>query len=180
MGKKGKKSKNTLLTGGRPVFEQEVCVIGAGYVGVVTAAVLASKHPHIKFTVADVDGEKIKAWQTSEPMPINEPDLQDLIVQSNLEFSNDVEDALLFAKVIFLAVGPPAKSAQKALLTIPKPKDWIFDVGPSPTALSEIVAAIINSQRQLERTIVIRSTMPPGTAGRIEEMVSRIKHPQYL
>ena len=177
MGKKSKKSKNT-LSDGNSVFQEEVCVIGAGYVGVVTAAVLASKHPHIKFIVTDVDQKKIMAWQTVGSMPIQEPDLQDLIYSPNLEFSDDVENALLFAKIIFIAVGPPAESARKALLTVHKSMDNVPRVGREPTDLYGIIATIVDSERHLERTIVIRSTLPPGTAERIEEKVSQAIHAQ--
>ena len=171
MGKKITRSRDALFQDGTPVFQQEVCVIGAGYVGVVTAAVLASKHPHIRFIVTDIDHEKINTWQTTGPMPINEPGLQDLIPRRNLEFSDDIDDALLLAKIIFIAVGPPAIPAQKALLTVSKSSDTFHEIGAELEVFDKIIAKLA-VQRDLERSIVIRSTMHPEMADGLEEIVS--------
>ncbi|KAF7947491.1 hypothetical protein EAE96_008578 [Botrytis aclada] len=57
---------------------QNVCCVGAGYVGGPTAAILALQNPQIKFTVVDKDISRIKQWN-SKHLPIHEPDLSEII-----------------------------------------------------------------------------------------------------
>lgn len=46
-------------------------VLGAGYVGGPTCAIIASKCPHIRVTVVDVSAERIAAWN-SDHLPLFE------------------------------------------------------------------------------------------------------------
>jgi hypothetical protein len=45
---------------------KEVCVIGAGYVGGPTAAVMAKYCPDTKFTVVDINKRRIDAWNSTK------------------------------------------------------------------------------------------------------------------
>ncbi|TGO24649.1 hypothetical protein BPAE_0098g00400 [Botrytis paeoniae] len=57
---------------------QNVCCVGAGYVGGPTAAILALQNPQTKFTVVDKDTSRINQWN-SKHLPIHEPDLPEII-----------------------------------------------------------------------------------------------------
>ncbi|TGO63142.1 hypothetical protein BCON_0015g00710 [Botryotinia convoluta] len=57
---------------------QNVCCVGAGYVGGPTAAILALQNPQIKFTVVDKDTSRINQWN-SKHLPIHEPGLPEII-----------------------------------------------------------------------------------------------------
>ncbi|RDK47532.1 nucleotide sugar dehydrogenase [Aspergillus phoenicis ATCC 13157] len=61
-----------------PVGNFRVCMIGAGYVGALTAIALASKNPSVHFSVVDKDASVIEAWN-SDHIPIFEPGLEDII-----------------------------------------------------------------------------------------------------
>ena len=45
-------------------FTKTILCIGAGYVGGPTMAMIAAKCPQYKVTVADINAQKIMAWQT--------------------------------------------------------------------------------------------------------------------
>ncbi|KAE8401204.1 hypothetical protein BDV37DRAFT_255723 [Aspergillus pseudonomiae] len=61
---------------------RKACMIGAGYVGGLTALVLASQNPHIQFSVVDSDARLIAAWNSDRP-PVFEPGLEDLLFEPN-------------------------------------------------------------------------------------------------
>ena len=74
-------------------------------------AVIAAKCPQYKITVADINEEKIKAWQT-ENLPIYEPGLLETVKKSrdrNLFFSTDIEENIKKADIIFVSVNTPTK-----------------------------------------------------------------------
>uniref|UniRef100_A0A1I8FT75 UDP-glucose 6-dehydrogenase n=1 Tax=Macrostomum lignano TaxID=282301 RepID=A0A1I8FT75_9PLAT len=71
---------------------RRICCIGAGYVGVPSSAVIASKCPDIDVTVVDISAAKVAAWN-SDRHPLYEPGLSELISQTrgvNLHFSCDM------------------------------------------------------------------------------------------
>ena len=43
-----------------------ICCIGAGYVGGPTMAVIAQKNPNINVTVVDIDSERIDLWNSKD------------------------------------------------------------------------------------------------------------------
>ncbi|KAJ2847295.1 hypothetical protein IWW36_003925, partial [Coemansia brasiliensis] len=86
-----------------------VCCIGAGYVGGPTSAVMALKCPEIQFTVVDVDDTRIAAWN-SDKLPVYEPGLDDIVYGQrgvNLHFSTDIDQAIVDADIIMIAVNTP-------------------------------------------------------------------------
>ena len=92
----------------------QICCIGAGYVGGPTMAVIADKCPHIKVNVVDVNAERIKAWNSKDlsELPIYEPGLDEIINRTrgkNLFFSCDIENAITNADMIFISVNTPTK-----------------------------------------------------------------------
>ena len=58
-----------------------ICCIGAGYVGGPTMAVIADKCPQIQVDVVDMNQERIKAWNSDDlkKLPIFEPGLDEII-----------------------------------------------------------------------------------------------------
>jgi len=92
--------------------EKNILCIGAGYVGGPTMAVIASKCPEYKVTVADIDERKIKAWN-SDNLPIYEPGLSELVGAvrgKNLFFTTDLAKGIKDAGIIFVSVNTPTKT----------------------------------------------------------------------
>lgn len=89
-----------------------VCCIGAGYVGGPTCSVIAYKCPEIQVTVVDISQPRIDAWNSDE-LPIYEPGLYEIVKEvrgKNLFFSTDVESAIQSADLIFISVNTPTKT----------------------------------------------------------------------
>lgn len=134
-----------------------IAVIGTGYVGLVTGTVLAQ----IGHTVSciDIDTEKIAQLQQGN-LPIHEPGLEELL-QTNckadrLSFTTDHKPAFKQAKVIFIAVGTPQGIDGQADLTYLE------------QAAKDIARFVDN-----DVTVVIKSTVPPGTNDYIEEIIRK-------
>mgnify|MGYP003318830204 FL=1 len=75
-----------------------ICCIGAGYVGGPTMAVIAQKNHDIKLTVVDANLKKIRAWNGPlDKLPVYEPGLSNVVEKTrgkNLFFSNDISNYL--------------------------------------------------------------------------------------
>src|SRR4029450_10005219 len=88
----------------------DVTIIGCGYVGLVTGTCLAS----IGHTVGGVEKgkKKLKTLQDGH-CPIFEPGLQELMQENyasgQLQFTDDVKNALTAPEIVFLCVGTPPK-----------------------------------------------------------------------
>src|SRR5215510_14028559 len=125
----------------------KVCVIGAGYVGLVTATGFAETGNTV--VCADLDANKIAALNRGQT-PIFEPGLEPMlkrnIEDSRLSFTTSVEEALAGAEVIFVAVGTPPRADGAANLSA---VDAVAETG-ARTAKRECV-------------LVLKSTVPVGT-----------------
>lgn len=132
-----------------------ICVVGSGYVGLVTGACLAD----FGMTVVGVDKDEAKVELLRRgKVPIYEPGLETL-VQKNMEegrlrFTTELGTAIEEAQVIFIAVGTPPKSDGSADLT------FIREVASS-------IARHLNGYK----VIVTKSTVPIGTGKMIEQIV---------
>ena len=87
---------------------KKICVVGTGYVGLVSGACLADFGNHV--ICADIDKDKIDKLNNGV-IPIYEPGLKE-VVDRNVEkgrllFSNDVNAAIRDTEVVFIAVGTP-------------------------------------------------------------------------
>src|SRR5690606_1455625 len=85
---------------------QNICCIGAGYVGGPTMAVIALKCPHIRITVVDINEARINAWNNDDlnKLPVFEPGLDNIVKETrgrNLFFSTDVDKAIDEAEMVF-------------------------------------------------------------------------------
>ena len=100
------------------LYVNNICCIGAGYVGGPTMAVIANECPDIKVYVVDDDEDKIEKWNSPdlEKLPVFEPGLKSLVKKTrnkNLFFSSNVDSAIKQAQIIFLAVNTPTKVSGK-------------------------------------------------------------------
>ena len=88
-----------------------ICCIGAGYVGGPSMSVFAENCPDINFTLVDKNEEKINAWNGDvDYLPVYEPGLKEIIKNTrgkNLFFSTDIDSAIINSDIIFIAVNTP-------------------------------------------------------------------------
>ena len=92
-----------------------ICCIGAGYVGGPTMAVIADNCPNIQIEVVDVNQERINNWNNEDlsKLPIYEPGLAEIVKKCrgrNLHFSNLIKEKIAIADMIFISVNTPTKT----------------------------------------------------------------------
>ncbi|MFA5335526.1 MAG: UDP-glucose/GDP-mannose dehydrogenase family protein, partial [Candidatus Omnitrophota bacterium] len=96
----------------------KIAVIGAGYVGLVTAACLADLGNDV--ICNDIDSKKISKLNRGV-IPIYEPGLDDLVKRNRREkrikFTTNLRSTVESSEVIFIAVGTPPKDSGEADLT---------------------------------------------------------------
>ncbi|WP_066379425.1 MULTISPECIES: UDP-glucose/GDP-mannose dehydrogenase family protein [unclassified Anabaena] len=133
-----------------------VCVIGTGYVGLVTGACLA----HIGHDVICVDNneEKVKLMKSGQS-PIFEPGLSEImqsaIERGNIQFTTDLAAGVSHGEILFIAVGTP-----------PLP------TGESDTRYVEAVARGIGANLNGGyKVIVNKSTVPIGSGDWVRMIV---------
>jgi UDPglucose 6-dehydrogenase len=133
-------------------------VLGAGYVGLVTAACFADLGNDV--TCHDIDTDKIDRLKRGD-VPIYEPGLEELIhrnvAEQRLVISADLGEAVANREVVFICVGTPQRSSGKADLTY-------------------VLQAAVDVARQAETALVlvIKSTVPVGTNTRVRRLVAEV------
>ena len=142
-----------------------VTCIGAGYVGGPSMAVFAENCPDIKFTIVDKNSEKIKAWNGDiNNLPIYEPGLKEIIEKTrdkNLFFSTNIDEAILNAEIIFIAVNTPT-------LTEGPGAGFGADLRYI-ISCAEQIAKVAKS----DKIIIEKSTVPIKTAEKLNEVLSK-------
>ncbi|TVP64635.1 MAG: UDP-glucose/GDP-mannose dehydrogenase family protein [Leptolyngbya sp. LCM1.Bin17] len=133
-----------------------VCVIGTGYVGLVTGVCLA--HVGHDVICVDVNAEKVKLMQSGQS-PIFEPGLSEIMQSSmaagHLQFSTDLKAGVEHGDILFIAVGTPA-----------------LPTGESDTRYVEAVAKGIGSHLNGGyKVIVNKSTVPIGSGDWVRMIV---------
>ncbi len=92
-----------------------ICCIGAGYVGGPTMSVIAKYCPDIIINVVDVNTDRIKSWNGDyKYLPIFEPGLSEIVKEvrgKNLFFTTDVENSIKKADLVFISVNTPIKTS---------------------------------------------------------------------
>jgi len=140
-----------------------ICCIGAGYVGGPTMAVIALKCPHINVTVVDANPEKIKDWNGPlDELPVYEPGLVGVVKQTrdkNLFFSTDIPKAIDKAQIIFMAVNTPTKTEGEGA-------GMAADL-----SYIEACAKDIAKYSKSDKIVVEKSTVPIRTAEKIKEIL---------
>ncbi len=133
----------------------KVCVIGTGYVGLVTGVCLSEIGNRV--LCVDKDKEKI-AMLKSGKVPIYEEGLEELIKKNsasgNLVFSEDTGYGVRESDIIFICVGTPPLSTGR----------------PDLSAIDE-VARLIGQSINGYKIISNKSTVPIGTAKRIRKII---------
>ena len=96
----------------------EICIIGAGHVGLVTGACFADLGNRV--ICVDHDARKIASLKKGG-VPFYEPGLQPLVAhnlaQKRLSFTTQIPEGVRHSQVIFIAVGTPPKDSGEADLT---------------------------------------------------------------
>lgn len=136
-----------------------VCVIGTGYVGLVTGAVFAD----LGNDVICVDNDKEKVARLKKGvMPIYEPGLEEMVQRNvsdnRLSFTTDIAEAVKKSEVIFIAVGTPAK-----------------ENGETDLSYVEAVAKEIARSIDRYKIIVNKSTVPVGTGDFVRNIIETNK-----
>ncbi|NQU74424.1 MAG: UDP-glucose/GDP-mannose dehydrogenase family protein [Candidatus Omnitrophica bacterium] len=134
----------------------DICVVGTGYVGLVTGACLADIGNRV--ICVDVDKEKINKLKKGI-IPIYELGLKDLVKRNQkrkrLAFTTDLREGLKKSTIIFIAVGTPPKQDGGADLTY-----------------VENVARQISQYMTSYKLIVEKSTVPVETGAWVKHTVS--------
>ena len=134
----------------------KVCVIGTGYVGLVTGVCLAEIGHNV--ICVDKDESKINMLLNGK-MPIYEPGLDKLVEKNvkkkNLVFSKDVEGAIKSQDIIFICVGTP-----------PLPD------GNADLQQVEEVAKVIGNNLNDYKIIVNKSTVPIGSGDWVSMIIN--------
>jgi UDPglucose 6-dehydrogenase len=134
-----------------------ICVVGTGYVGLVTGAVFADLGNDV--VCVDNDRAKIDALKAGR-MPIYEPGLEEMVARNvedrRLGFTTDLGAGIRHGDVIFIAVGTPSK-----------------DSGETDLSHVEAVAAEIGRSMDRYKVVVNKSTAPVGTGELVREVIGR-------
>ena len=155
----------------------KITVVGTGYVGLVSGACLAEVGNDV--LCLDIDPAKIKILEGGG-IPIHEPGLLEMVRRNvaagRLKFTTDIEKAVAFGDVQFIAVGTPPD------------EDGSAD-------LQYVVAAARSIGKHMTgyKVIVDKSTVPVGTADKVkaaitEELAARqstiqfsvVSNPEFL
>ncbi|AFZ01080.1 UDP-glucose 6-dehydrogenase [Calothrix sp. PCC 6303] len=133
-----------------------VCVIGTGYVGLLTGACLAEIGHHV--ICIDNDVEKVALIQSGKS-PIFEPGLDEVVESGmkagKLQFSTDLATGVVHGEILFITVGTPA-----------------LPTGENDTRCMEAVARSIGSHLNSGyKVIVNKSTVPIGSGDWVRRIV---------
>ncbi len=136
-----------------------VCVVGAGYVGLVTGACLADQGHAV--TCVDLDQGKVGAINRGSA-PFHEPGLPEVLARTagkTLRATTALGPAAAAAEVILLAVGTPFRNGA-------------IDLSAVEAASHGIGAALARAEGY--RVVAVRSTVVPGTTeGLIRETLEQ-------
>jgi UDPglucose 6-dehydrogenase len=123
----------------------KVCIVGAGYVGLTTAAVLAE----LGHQIHCVDQNETRVEQLKHGhIPIYEPGLKEMIERNRgrLAFTASLKPAVQRASVVIICVGTPSLADGKT------------DLQYVQSVIDELSTCIDS-----HKTIITKSTVPPGT-----------------
>ncbi|NLY93073.1 MAG: UDP-glucose/GDP-mannose dehydrogenase family protein [Myxococcales bacterium] len=132
-----------------------ICMVGAGYVGLVTGACLAETGHDV--VCVDADEAKVAAANRGVS-PIFEPGLEEIVRRNlaagRLRFVTDLPSAIGDALAVFVAVGTPSRR----------------DGGADLSAVDEVALTVAEHARR-ECVLVLKSTVPVGTNARVRRLV---------
>ena len=150
-----------------------ICMVGTGYVGLVTGAGLADLGMDV--ICVDKDEAKIAALGRGA-IPIYEPGLEELVARNErkgrLRFTTNLKEAIESALVIFIAVGTPRRN----------------DGAPDLTFVRQVAEAVAEHMNGY-KVVVTKSTVPIGTGKMISDIIrarngrfefSIVSNPEFL
>lgn len=145
-----------------PMKQHAICVVGSGYVGLVTGGCLSELGHHV--VCVDSDKAKVRMLKAGK-CPIYEPGLPELLRRNmkagRLSFTDSIRKGMHHggrrAQVVFIAVGTP-----------PRP-DGSADLSAVEAAAAEIARAMTDYT-----VIVDKSTVPVETGEWVQKTVARI------
>ena len=152
----------------------KLCMIGTGYVGLVSGVCFADLGNDV--ICVDNNVEKINLLKKGK-IPIYEPGLSELVIKNfknkKLNFSTDLKKSIKDSDIIFICVGTPTKK------------------GGSSADLSQIykVSKEISSSINKFKIIITKSTVPVTTGDEIEKILSKknskkkfsvVSNPEFL
>ena len=140
----------------------KIAVIGAGYVGLVTAACFSE----FGYEVICIDNDKYKIKQLKKNIiPIYEPGLSDLVKKNAkskyLLFSNSISK-IRDANIIFIAVGTPSSRRGDGEADL----KFVFSV------VNDISKFLKKGKKQL---VITKSTVPVGTGKKIQDIICELR-----
>jgi len=152
----------------------KICMVGTGYVGLVSGACLADFGNRV--ICVDIDRERLASIERGV-MPIYEPGLRDLVERNRaagrLLFTTDLGEAVVESTVIFSAVGTPQR------------QDGSCDLA----AVFQVATDVARHMREY-KVFVQKSTVPVGTSERVGELIAkslaskvpfdRVSNPEFL
>jgi UDPglucose 6-dehydrogenase len=134
-----------------------ICVVGTGYVGLVTGSVFADLGNDV--VCVDNDAAKITELLAGQ-MPIYEPGLEEMVSRNladgRLAFTTDLTSAVRRAVIVFITVGTPPKAD-----------------GQADLSAVESVARGIGQAIERYTVVVNKSTVPVGTGEFVREVIER-------
>ena len=150
----------------------KICILGSGYVGLVSGACFSD----LGNKVVCVDTDKRKIYNLNNGiMPIYEPGLAELVArnkkQNRLFFSTDINNSIRNSDLIFICVGTPTKKG-----SINVDLSFVFKCTKE-----------IFKYTKKKKILVTKSTVPIGTGDRIEKILRKkkklftvISNPEFL
>ena len=143
-----------------------LCMIGTGYVGLVSGTCFADLGN--KVYCVDKDKDKISKLNLGIS-PIYEPGLDELIKKNQkgnrLFFTSNLEEALSKSEIIFICVGTPNKKNSKQV-----DLSYVFK------SIKEIAK---KNKSKKKKIIITKSTVPVGTGDYIEKILSKLRKKNF-
>lgn len=151
----------------------KISVIGTGYVGLVSGTCFSDNGNDV--WCVDINAAKIEALNQGQ-VPIYEPGLEELIERNTkaerLHFTTDVAEAIQNTRLVFICVGTPPSE----------------DGGPADMGYVYKAAEQIAQAMNEHKIVVIKSTVPVGTAAAVREIMGRnteqefdvVSNPEFL
>lgn len=136
----------------------KICIVGVGYVGLVTGTCMAEMGHEV--ICLDVNVKKIAGLKKGK-IPIYEPGLEEMVLRNGkakrLQFTTDYKEAVTKGDLIFIAVDTPCDEEGKA-------------------DLSRVmnVASQIGEEMDSYKVVINKSTVPPGTAFLVKEKIASV------